>query len=117
MPLDAARKILALAKAGLPIVIVGTAPNQTPGRTPADDNSLQATMSQLMQIRNVHQVAHEADVPALLLSLGIHPAADPGSPSPVLSVHRRMHQAIPIITSSTTRAWSPRRMNRPISLI
>jgi len=89
MPLDAARRILALAKAGLPIIIVGTAPNQTPGRAPADDIVLQALMRDLMQIRNVHQVAHEADVPALLLSLGIHPAMEPGSSSPLLSVHRR----------------------------
>jgi len=89
MDLDAARKILGLAKAGLPIIIVGTAPNQTPGRTPADDSTLQALISDLMRMKNVQQVAHEADVPELLLSLGIHPAMEPGSPSPVLSVHRR----------------------------
>lgn len=89
MDLEAARKILALAKAGLPIVVVGIAPNQTPGRTPADDSTLQALISNLMQMVNVHHVAHEADVPALLLSLGINPAMKPGSPSPVLSVHRR----------------------------
>jgi len=40
-------------------------------------------------MNNVHQVAHEADVPALLLSLDLHPAMEPGSPSTVLSVHRR----------------------------
>jgi len=89
MPLDAARKILALAKAGLPIIIVGTAPNQTPGRTSANDDALQALMGNLMQIKNVHHVSHEADVPALLLSLGIHPAMESVSSSPVLSVHRR----------------------------
>jgi glycosyl hydrolase family 106( putative alpha-L-rhamnosidase) len=89
MPVDAARRILALAKAGLPIIIVGSAPNQTPGRTPADDATLQALMSDLMQNKNVHQVKHEADVPALLVSLGIHPAMEPGSPSPALSVRRR----------------------------
>jgi hypothetical protein len=92
MPLDAARRILALAKAGLPIIIVGTGPKQTPGRTPADDTVLQTLMSQLMQIRNVHRVAHEAEVPALLLSLGIHPATEPASSSPLLSAHR--HDAL-----------------------
>ena len=89
IPLDAARKVLALAKAGLPIIIVGTPPNETPGRTPADDNILQATMNQLMRMGNVHQVAHEADVPTLLSSLGIHPAMQPASPSTLLSVHRQ----------------------------
>jgi hypothetical protein len=92
MPLDTARRTLAFAKAGLPIIIVGTAPKQTPGRTPADDTVLQALMSQLVQIRNVHRVAHEADVPALLLSLGIHPATEPTTSSPLLSAHR--HDAL-----------------------
>jgi len=49
-------------------------------------------MSQLMQIKNVHRVAHEADVPALLLSLGIHRATESASSSPLLSVHR--HDAL-----------------------
>jgi len=89
MDLGAARKILSLAKAGLPIVVVGAAPNQTPGRTTADDGTLQALIGNLMQIVNVHRVAHEADVPALLQSLGIEPAMKPESASPVLSVHRR----------------------------
>jgi hypothetical protein len=88
MSLDAARRILAFAKTGLPVVIVGSAPNQTPGRTPKDDAELQGLMWQLMKIKNVHQVAHEGDVPALLLTLGIHPAMEPKSPSPVLSVRR-----------------------------
>ncbi|MGA2534626.1 MAG: glycosyl hydrolase [Terracidiphilus sp.] len=89
MDLDAARKILALAKAGLPIILVGAAPNQTPGRTPADDSTLRTLIGNLMQMKNVHQAAHEADVPALLLSLDIHPGMEPGSPSQVLSAHRR----------------------------
>jgi alpha-L-rhamnosidase len=88
MTLDAARKILALAKAGLPVVVVGAAPNQTPGRTPKDDVELQGLMSQLVKMKNVHQVAHEGDVPALLGTLGIRPAMEPKSPSPVLSVRR-----------------------------
>ncbi len=88
MPLDAARRVLNLARAGLPIIIVGTGPKQTPGRTPSDDTVLQTLMSELMQIGTVHRVAHEADVPAVLLSLGIHPATEPDSASPLLSAHR-----------------------------
>jgi hypothetical protein len=89
MPLDVARRILAFAKAGLPVVIVGKAPNQTPGRTPKEDVELQGLMSQLVKIKNVHQVAHEGDVPVLLHMLGIRPAMEPKSASPVLSVRRR----------------------------
>ena len=37
MPLDVARRILAFARAGLPVAIVGAAPNRTPGQTPKDD--------------------------------------------------------------------------------
>jgi hypothetical protein len=88
MPLDAARGIIAFAKAGLLVIIVGAPPDQTPGNTPSDDVTLKTLMGQLTQMGNVRRVAHEADVPALLLSLGIHPAMEPASPSPVLSVHR-----------------------------
>jgi hypothetical protein len=45
-------------------------------------------MNQLTQLKTVRLAAHESDVPALLLSLGIHPAMEPTSPSPVLSVRR-----------------------------
>ena len=34
-------------------------------------------------------MAHQSDVPGKLRSLGIRPAAEPGSPSPMLSVRRR----------------------------
>jgi hypothetical protein len=88
MPLETARKVLALAKSGLPIVIVGPAPDQTPGRTPADDAAVKSTMAELLKQKSVHQVQHESDVPALLLSLNIHPAMEPAKPSPVLSLQR-----------------------------
>jgi hypothetical protein len=88
MPVDTARRILALAKAGLPIVIVGSAPDTIPGRTPKGDADLQAVMAEMARLKNVHSVAHEGDVPALLLSLGIHPAAEPAAPSPLITQHR-----------------------------
>jgi hypothetical protein len=88
IPLAAARKVLALARAGLPIVVVGGVMDQVPGRMPSDDAAVRSTMSELLQLKNVHQVAHEGDVPTLLLSLGIHPAMEPASPSPLLSLHR-----------------------------
>ncbi len=88
MPLEAARRMMMMARAGLPIIIVGASPDQTPGKTPADDAALQSIMSDLAKLKNVHRVPNEGDVPALLLSLGIQPAMNPMTSSPVLSVHR-----------------------------
>ena len=89
MPLEVAQKILTYARAGLPIIVVGTPPDRTPGLLPGSDMELQKIIQQLLAEQNVYQVAHESDVPAKLKSLGIHPAAEPASPSSILSVHRR----------------------------
>ncbi|MEG9431688.1 glycosyl hydrolase [Terriglobus sp. ADX1] len=88
MPLATAQRILALAKAGLPIIVVGKAPDHVPGRDTKDDAAVKSAMDALMQLKNVHRVTHEGDVPALLLSLGIHPSAEPEAPSQVLSLRR-----------------------------
>lgn len=89
MPVDVARKILSFAKAGLPVIVVGTPPDRTPGNTPQADLQLKAVIAELLRLPSVSRVAHEADVPAKLLSLGIHPAAEPATPSSVLSIRRR----------------------------
>ena len=89
MRLAVAEKVLGFARDGLPVIVVGTPPNQTPGNTPERDADLRALIGELLAEENVHQVEHEADVPAMLQSLGILPAAEPDSPSPMLSVRRR----------------------------
>ena len=89
MPVNVARKILSYARAGLPVILVGTPPDRTPGNTPEADPTLRGVIAELLRERSVSQVAHESDVPGKLRSLGIRPAADPGSPSPVLSIRRR----------------------------
>ena len=89
MPVEVARKILSYARAGLPIVVVGTPPDRTPGNTPEADAALRGVIGELLAERTVSRVAHEAGVPDKLRSLGIRPAAEPASPSPMLSVHRR----------------------------
>jgi hypothetical protein len=89
MPVEVARKILGYARAGLPIIVVGTPPDRTPGNTTDADPVLRGVIAELLKERTVSQVAHEADVPAKLKSLGIRPAADPGTPSSVLSIRRR----------------------------
>ena len=89
MPLDVAQKILGYAQAGLPVIVVGTPPNQTEGNTPGDDARLQAVISRLLAEKTVRRAVTEAEVPAVLKALGIRPSAEPNSPSPMLNVHRR----------------------------
>jgi len=89
MPVEVAQKILGYARAGLPVIVVGMPPDRTPGNTPGDDAALQALIRSLLAEKTVYRVAHQADVPARLRELGIRPSAEPSSPSPMLSVHRR----------------------------
>jgi hypothetical protein len=89
MPVDVARKILSYARAGLPVIVAGTPPDRTPGNTPQDDPVLKTLIAGLLAQETVSRVAHESDVPEKLRSLGIRPAAEPATPSPMLSIRRR----------------------------
>lgn len=89
MPIEVARKILGYARAGLPIIVVGTPPDRPPGNATKDDATLKAVIRELLAERSVARVAHEADVPDKLRALGIRPAAEPASPSSLLSIRRR----------------------------
>ena len=89
MPVEVARKILGYARAGLPVIVVGTPPDRTPGNTPEADATLRGVIAELLRERSVSRVAHEADVPGKLRERGIRPAADPGAASSVLSIRRR----------------------------
>ncbi len=88
MPIAAAQQALGFAQAGLPIIVVGTPPNATPGNTPGADASLQAVIAQLLAQPSVHQVATEAAVPAMLASLAIQPNAQPTASGNIESVRR-----------------------------
>ncbi|SPE38439.1 Secreted protein (fragment) [Candidatus Sulfopaludibacter sp. SbA6] len=70
------------------MIVVGTPPDRTPGNAPEADTTLRSVIGELLAERSVSRVAHESDVPGKLRSLGIRPCAEPGAPSPVLSVHR-----------------------------
>ncbi|WP_397558069.1 glycosyl hydrolase [Microbacterium alkaliflavum] len=87
LTIEAANDILGYAKAGLPVVFVG-APTGTGGLPVSDDAVLAGIVAQILALGNVHQVASEADVPALLAQLGLKPAAEPAAPTTLLSVHR-----------------------------
>ncbi len=89
MPVETARKILGFARAGLPVLVVGSPPDRTPGNTPEADPALRRVIAELLREPTVSQVAHESDVPGKLRSLGIRPSAEPAAPSSVLSIRRR----------------------------
>ena len=89
MPIDVARKILSHARAGLPVIVVGTPPDRTPGNATKDDATLKSIIGELLAVPSVSRVAHESDVPDKLRALGIRPAAEPASPSSLLSIRRR----------------------------
>jgi glycosyl hydrolase family 106( putative alpha-L-rhamnosidase) len=88
LTIGAARRMLGYANDGLPIIIVGAPPSQTPGQPASQDAELQEIVTELVAHEQVHQVAAEADVPALLAKLGIGPAAKPDTPSTLFSVRR-----------------------------
>lgn len=86
MPLPTARKILRFAKAGLPVVVVGAAPDRAFGK--GDDAALRAVMADLLGQATVHEVGTEAEVPALLKQIGVRPASDPGRSSELMTYRR-----------------------------
>jgi hypothetical protein len=88
LPVAMAEKLLAYAKQGLPIVIVGPLPSRTPGNTPGDDAKLKSLLTELQNQKSVYSVATEKDVPAYLKSIGILPGAAPEKPSSLMSMRR-----------------------------
>jgi hypothetical protein len=88
IPLETAQRVLVFGKAGLPIVLVGSAPDRVPGRELQNDGRVRELMAELLLLPNVHQVRHESDVAALLRSLKIYPSMEPENPSPLISLHR-----------------------------
>ncbi len=90
MPVDTAKKVLDLAKDGLPIVIVGELPKETPGNN-GDDAALVTVIDELAGLPGVHRVETEADVPVKLAELDI--AADASSDESVRLMTRHRHDA------------------------
>jgi hypothetical protein len=94
MPVDVAQKLVALAKQGLPVVIIGTPPSASPGaKDPAsEDAAVQAAVAELITQPSVKTAAALADVPAALSALGVSPALRPETAqatAPILSVRRQ----------------------------
>src|ERR1039457_6097184 len=89
MPVEVARNLLGYTRAGLPIIVVGTPPDRTPGNTPEADPTLRTIIADLLRERSVSRVAHESDVPGKLRFLGIRPSAEPDAPAPGLRLRPR----------------------------
>jgi alpha-L-rhamnosidase len=89
MPLKAARQILGYARAGLPIVVVGAAPDRTGFFGDAQqDPEVHDTIARLLDQPSVRRVSSEAEVAPALEALGVDAAARPAQPSNLLSFRR-----------------------------
>ncbi|KAL2812327.1 hypothetical protein BJX63DRAFT_421888 [Aspergillus granulosus] len=72
---DSAQELLSWAKAGLPVVIVGSAPSQTQSLRPSRDTSLKISkvFKSLIALKNTKQVSSQGETSAALRSLGVEP--------------------------------------------
>jgi alpha-L-rhamnosidase len=88
LPAATAQKILNFAKKGLPVIIVGQLPANTPGNTLSEDAKLKAILAELLLQKSTHKANSEAEVLKLLKSLGILPASNPEKPSNLMTMRR-----------------------------
>ncbi|WP_370617621.1 glycosyl hydrolase [Mumia qirimensis] len=91
MPVDTAERLLALARRGLPVVVVGDLPTSVPGldHGGSEDAELRRVVAGLIAQRSVVRVDDERKVPAALERLRVAPAAAASVPSAdVLAVRR-----------------------------
>lgn len=103
MPLYTAEKILSDAKAGLPVIIIGSVPtraNTFPGSradasalTTDEDAKLSEYMHQLTALANVKTVSDRTEAVAALNQLGITPDAQPQERADLYFQHRNTENA------------------------
>jgi glycosyl hydrolase family 106( putative alpha-L-rhamnosidase) len=91
IPAAAALAILALAKHGLNVIIVGDAPSKSSGfaNHEANDRRVKTSMAALFKLPNVARRASRSEIAAALRNLGCVPAALFGADSPLLTVRRQ----------------------------
>ncbi|MGW5613013.1 glycosyl hydrolase [Streptomyces sp. NPDC003877] len=90
LALDDARKLLRLAREGLPVVLLGAFDQAlTPGVPGAGETDrLRAVLSSLLALPNVRRVTDKAAVGDALSSLGVRPDARYATSSTLLNFHR-----------------------------
>ncbi|WP_141576562.1 glycosyl hydrolase [Actinomadura sp. WMMA1423] len=89
LPVGTARLLLAHARQGLPIVIVGDPPSRTPGayEATAQDAELGRTVKALLAQPSVRHIAAQGDLADTLADLGVRASAEPTAPG-LLNVRR-----------------------------
>ncbi|MFE6520597.1 glycosyl hydrolase [Streptomyces sp. NPDC057794] len=90
LALDDARKLLGLARAGLPVVLLGAFDQAlTPG-VPGEGETerLREVLARLLALPNVRRVTDRAAVGDALAALGVHPDARYATASTLLNFHR-----------------------------
>jgi hypothetical protein len=90
MPADAAQRILAFARRGLPVVVIGERPQRGTSLrdTAGEDREVRTAFDALLRERSVRQVASTADVRGALRALGVEPRLRFAAPSPIHSAQR-----------------------------
>jgi hypothetical protein len=96
MPVATARRIVALAKQGLPVVVLGDAPSaalEAPDRS-QDNSDVVGAMSVLLRQPGVIRVpgdtaAVQASLPEVLSELGVDPLTAPAKPSTIQTITRQ----------------------------
>jgi hypothetical protein len=83
-----AQRVLALAKQGLQIFVIGDAPSNTPGAA-SDSAQLAGVITELLAQPSVNRVAAESGLPSALTAAGIRPAVTPAKSGVALGLVRR----------------------------
>lgn len=87
MPIDAATRLLELAKQGLKVLIVDDAATMTPYHNESDEE-LKAVIDELKALENVTVVASEAEAYPALVEMGVRPRAELADTNQIITVMR-----------------------------
>ncbi|WP_328531333.1 glycosyl hydrolase [Nocardioides sp. NBC_00368] len=93
MSVASAKRLLKLARDGMRIFIIGSAPSATPGAAP-DEDQLAGLVTDLLAQPSVHEVRTETQLPAALRAAGIRPHVTPETPTAALGLVRRQGSGI-----------------------
>lgn len=94
MTLDAVKKLVEYAKAGLPIVMVGSFPTGMPGIvSEKEKQEFDAALSVLKKNKNVMLVSSQAEVPNALKKLDVDPYAENQTPARIMSYRTKTDNA------------------------